>query len=113
MAENILEDLFTMVLDWHLSEVNNQVGYAGLVLTRLGVKHLIVEVNAPEHWRGTSSRQTARWHRHTGTPTSKKSTALPSATASCSTPATTSRAGTATGCLSAWTNPAHRPAYGG
>lgn len=56
MAENILEDLFTMVLDWHLSEVNNQVGYAGLVLTRLGVKHLIVEVNAPEHWRGTSSR---------------------------------------------------------
>jgi hypothetical protein len=26
VAENVLEDLFTMVLDWHLSEVNNQVG---------------------------------------------------------------------------------------
>ena len=47
VAENIVEDLFTMVLDWHLSEVNNQVGYADLVLTRLGVKHLIVEVKRP------------------------------------------------------------------
>ena len=47
VAENILEDLFTMVLDWRLSEVNNQVRYADLVLTRLGVKHLIVEVKRP------------------------------------------------------------------
>jgi hypothetical protein len=47
VAENILEDLFTMVLDWRVSEVNNQVGYADLVLTRLGVKHLIVEVKRP------------------------------------------------------------------
>jgi hypothetical protein len=47
VAENILEDLFTLVLDWRLSEVNNQVGYADLVLTRLGVKHLIVEVKRP------------------------------------------------------------------
>jgi hypothetical protein len=27
VAENILEDLFTMVLDWRLSEVNNRVGW--------------------------------------------------------------------------------------
>jgi hypothetical protein len=47
VAENILEDLFTMVLDWQLSEVNNQVGYADLILTRLGVKHLLVEVKRP------------------------------------------------------------------
>jgi hypothetical protein len=47
VAENILEDLFTMVLDWRLAEVNNQVGYADLVLTRLGVKYLIVEVKRP------------------------------------------------------------------
>lgn len=47
VAENILEDLFTMVLDWRLSEVNNQVSYADLVLTRLGVKQLIVEVKRP------------------------------------------------------------------
>ena len=47
VAENILEDLFTMVLDWRVSEVNNQVGYADLVLSRLGVKLLIVEVKRP------------------------------------------------------------------
>jgi len=47
VAENILEDLFTMVLDWRLSEVNNQVAYADLVLTRLGVKQLIIEVKRP------------------------------------------------------------------
>jgi len=47
VAENILEDLFTIVLDWRLSEVNNQVAYADIVLTRLGVKQLIVEVKRP------------------------------------------------------------------
>jgi hypothetical protein len=47
VAENIVEDLFTMVLDWRLSEVNNQVDYADIVLTRLGVKQLIVEVKRP------------------------------------------------------------------
>ena len=47
VAEDILEDLFTMVLDWRLSEVNNQVAYADLVLTRLGLKQLIVEVKPP------------------------------------------------------------------
>jgi hypothetical protein len=47
VAENILEDLFTLVLDWRLPEVNNQVAYADLVLTRLGIKQLIVEVNRP------------------------------------------------------------------
>lgn len=47
VAENIIEDLFTTVLDWRLSEVNNQVDYADMVLTRLGVKQLIVEVKRP------------------------------------------------------------------
>ena len=44
---SILEDLFTMVLDWRLSEVNDQAGHAGLTLTRLGAKQLIVEVSRP------------------------------------------------------------------
>lgn len=47
MAENILEDLFTTVLDCRISDVNNQVKYADLVLTRLGIKYLIVEVKRP------------------------------------------------------------------
>jgi hypothetical protein len=38
VAENILEDLFTMVLDWRVFEVNNHTGYADIVLTRLDVK---------------------------------------------------------------------------
>lgn len=47
VAENILEDLFTIVLDWTLSDINYQVGYADLLLTRLGIKYLIVEVKRP------------------------------------------------------------------
>jgi len=47
VAANILEDLFTMVLDWRLSEVRNQAGHAGLTLTRLGAKQLSVEVRPP------------------------------------------------------------------
>jgi hypothetical protein len=47
VAANILEDLFTTVLDWRPAEVHSQVGHAGLVLTRLGVKQLIVEVKGP------------------------------------------------------------------
>jgi hypothetical protein len=47
VAGNILEDLFTLVLDWRLSEVNNRAGHAGLTLTRLGAKQLIVEVRRP------------------------------------------------------------------
>lgn len=47
VAENILEDLFTGPLDWSLADVNYQVDYADLLLTRLGVKHLLVEVKRP------------------------------------------------------------------
>ena len=47
VAENILEDLLTVVLDWPLSDLNNQLGYADLVLTSQGIKHLIVELKRP------------------------------------------------------------------
>lgn len=47
VAENILEDLFTEVLDWTVGDLNNQVGYADLLLTRLGIKYLLVEVKRP------------------------------------------------------------------
>jgi len=47
VAENIIEDLFTVVLDWTLCDLNNQVHYADLLLTRLGVKYLIVEAKRP------------------------------------------------------------------
>jgi hypothetical protein len=47
IAENILEDLFTEVLDWDLSDVNLQVGRADIVLSELGVKRLVLEVKRP------------------------------------------------------------------
>jgi hypothetical protein len=47
VTEGILEDLFTMVLDWTLGDLNNQVGYADILLTRLGIKYLIFEAKRP------------------------------------------------------------------
>ena len=47
VAENILEDLFTTVLDWPLADFNNQVEHADLVLTDHGIKRLVVEVKRP------------------------------------------------------------------
>jgi hypothetical protein len=47
VAEGILEDLFTAVLDWGLDCFNNQVGRADIVLTHLGIKRLVVEAKRP------------------------------------------------------------------
>ncbi|MGA9884568.1 MAG: hypothetical protein WBQ34_12690 [Candidatus Acidiferrales bacterium] len=48
VAENILEDLFTAVLDWSLTDFNNQVEHADIVLTDHGIKRLLVEVKRPD-----------------------------------------------------------------
>lgn len=47
VAENILEDLFTEVLDWKIADLNNQIEFADIVLTSLGIKKLVVEVKRP------------------------------------------------------------------
>lgn len=47
VAENIVEDLLTHVLDWPLSDLNNQIEYADIELTNHGIKSLIVEVKRP------------------------------------------------------------------
>jgi len=47
VAENIVEDLFTEVLDWGLADLNNQVKYADIVLTRGGIKYLLLEIKRP------------------------------------------------------------------
>jgi hypothetical protein len=46
-TERVLEDLLTTVLDWSAGEINHQVGYADILLTRLGIKHLIIEAKRP------------------------------------------------------------------
>jgi hypothetical protein len=47
IAENIIEDLFTTVLDWTLADVNLQVGRADITLSELGIKRLVLEVKRP------------------------------------------------------------------
>jgi hypothetical protein len=55
IAENILEDLSTRVLDWNLADVNLQVGRADIILSELGIKRLVrLEVKRPG---------TLAWHR--------------------------------------------------
>ncbi len=54
MAENIVEDLFTVVLDWSLADVNLQAGNADMVLSELGIKRLVLEDKHPG---------TLLWHR--------------------------------------------------
>lgn len=44
---NIVQDLFTEVLDWTIADLNNQVGYADVLLSRLSVKHLLIETKRP------------------------------------------------------------------
>ena len=36
-----------MVLDWSVRDLNNQIAYADLVLTGLGIKSLVIEVKRP------------------------------------------------------------------
>lgn len=47
VAENILEDLFTQVLDWDKGDLDYQVGHADIVLTHNFVKYLVVEAKYP------------------------------------------------------------------
>ena len=59
VAENILEDLFTDVLDWPLGNFNRQVQRADIVLTDLGIKKLVIEAKHPRalRWsRGATDR---------------------------------------------------------
>lgn len=59
IAENILCDLFTQVLDWTTEQARLQENLVDLTLTRLGVKHLIVEAKRPGSLDGPGSIATA------------------------------------------------------
>lgn len=47
VAENIVEDFLTIALDWALGDLNNQLQYADIVLTKQGIKRLLIEVKRP------------------------------------------------------------------
>jgi hypothetical protein len=55
IAENILCDLFTQVLDWTTEQARLQENLIDLTLTRLGVKYLIVEAKRPGSLDGPGS----------------------------------------------------------
>jgi hypothetical protein len=55
VAENILCDLFTGVLDWGTEQVRLQESRVDILLTRLGVKYLIVEAKRPGSLDGPGS----------------------------------------------------------
>lgn len=55
VAENILCDLFTQVLDWTTEQARLQENLIDLTLTRLGVKYLIVEAKRPGSLDGPGS----------------------------------------------------------
>ena len=68
--EAILDDLFVTVLDWSVADLNHQVGYTDLLLTRLGIKYLIVEAKRPGSLAGWRASSTCppRTPRHAGRP---------------------------------------------
>ncbi len=47
VTEGIIEDLFTGVLDWTLADLNNQVEFADILLSSLGIKYLLLEAKRP------------------------------------------------------------------
>jgi hypothetical protein len=57
VTESIVVDLFTSVLDWSLSDIEYQVGFADLLLTRPGVKkYLVLEAIGSDHPAGSRGR---------------------------------------------------------
>jgi hypothetical protein len=63
VAETILEDLFTLVLDWAKGDLDYQVEHADIVLTKNMVKYLIVEAKRPGAlaWRRAAIEQARRY----------------------------------------------------
>jgi hypothetical protein len=59
VAENILCDLFTTVLDWTTEQVRLQEQRVDITLTRGGLRYLIVEVKRPGSFDGRGSIRTA------------------------------------------------------
>jgi hypothetical protein len=48
VAENIIEDFFTVALDWSIETFNHQLNRAYMVLSRLGQKRLLIEAKRPD-----------------------------------------------------------------
>ena len=47
VTENILHILFTEVLDWNVRDINYQIEFADIEITKLGIKRIIIEAKRP------------------------------------------------------------------
>lgn len=47
VAENIISELFTRVLDWELEDIGYQIQYADIVLSSMDIKRVVVEAKRP------------------------------------------------------------------
>ncbi len=47
VTENIIEDLLTVALDWSVGEIDHQVGYADMLITRNRFKYCVIETKRP------------------------------------------------------------------
>ncbi len=59
ITESILEDLFTIVLDWPLANVDYQSGRCDIVLTDIGIKRLLVETKYPGSFQNDTNMKKA------------------------------------------------------
>ena len=59
ITENILVDLFTLVLDWPLANVDYQSGRCDIVLVDTGIKHLLIEAKYPGKFSSSRSMEHA------------------------------------------------------
>ena len=47
ITENIIFHLFTEVLDWNIKDINYQIDYADIEITKLGIKRILIETKRP------------------------------------------------------------------
>lgn len=59
ITENILIDLFTLVLDWPLANIDYQSGRCDIVLVDTGIKHLLVEAKYPGKFNSSTAMKQA------------------------------------------------------
>lgn len=59
ITEKILENLLTIVLDWNLEDINNQMERCDIVITKRGIKFLVIETKRLGHFSSPTNVQKA------------------------------------------------------
>ena len=59
ITENILLDLFTLVLDWPLANLDYQSGWCDIILVDTGIKRLLIEAKYPGKFSSSKAMEQA------------------------------------------------------